>query len=100
MLGSTKAMSASRPRVVEGGESPIELSLPVRLAQEVQAFRPLKICVISETVHAGVGRHIVDSISALALRGHEVHLLYSPIRLDTEFLAALEKLPNVRCASI
>ena len=60
----------------------------------------LKICFISETVHSGVGRHIADAISALAGRGHEIHLLYSPIRLDAQFLSAIQNLPNVHCESI
>jgi glycosyltransferase involved in cell wall biosynthesis len=60
----------------------------------------LKICYISETVHAGVGRHLVDAMSILAARGHELHLLYSPIRADAAFLAALTALPNTVCEAI
>src|SRR5262245_16008739 len=60
----------------------------------------LKVCFISETLHAGVGRHIVDAVTGLSDRGHEVHLLYSPIRLDPEFLALLVSLPNVICHAV
>lgn len=60
----------------------------------------LKICYVSETVHAGVGRHLVDVMSHLARRGHELHLLYSPIRADAGFVAALRALPNTVCEPI
>lgn len=60
----------------------------------------LKICIVSETVHTGVGRHIVDLIGALSRRGHEIHLLYSPIRLDPQFLATIRQQRNVRCEAI
>jgi glycosyltransferase involved in cell wall biosynthesis len=60
----------------------------------------LKICFISETVHAGVGRHIVDSILALSQRGHEVHLIYSPIRLEAQFLATIRAQPRVHCHAV
>ena len=62
--------------------------------------RRLKICFIAETVHAGVGRHIVDAIRGLSERGHEVHLLYSPTRVDSEFLSAIERQRNVHCWAI
>jgi len=61
---------------------------------------PLKICLISETLLAGVGRHIVDAASALSARGHEVHLLYSPVRMDPQFLSAIKRLPTIRCHPI
>ena len=60
----------------------------------------LKICFISETVHSGVGRHIADAISALSPRGHEIHLLYSPIRSDAQLLGAIKQQPNVRCNAV
>jgi hypothetical protein len=62
--------------------------------------RRLKICFISETLHAGVGRHIVDAILELARRGHEVHLVYSPARADPSFVAVLGGLPRVHCEAV
>ncbi len=62
--------------------------------------RPLKICFISEPLRAGVGRHLVDLIDALAKRGHEVHLLYSPTRMNPSFLDAIGHAPNVRCEAV
>jgi glycosyltransferase involved in cell wall biosynthesis len=62
--------------------------------------RRLKICFISETVHAGVGRHVVDVALELSRRGHQIHLLYSPIRCDPQFLADLESEPNVHCKPV
>jgi glycosyltransferase involved in cell wall biosynthesis len=72
---------------------------PIRTAS--QRHRPrLKICFISETVHAGVGRHLVDAVSELSRRGHEIHLLYSPTRCEPQFLAALTEQPNVTCTPV
>lgn len=64
------------------------------------ASRSLKLCFISETLHAGVGRHLTDIVCALAERGHEIHLLYSPIRLDLQCLTAIRQQPNVRCEAV
>jgi glycosyltransferase involved in cell wall biosynthesis len=60
----------------------------------------LKICIISETFHAGVGRHIVDVARALAAKNHEVHVLYSDRRLDRNFLAEIQSQPGIRCHAI
>src|SRR5262245_7031742 len=60
----------------------------------------LKICFISETLQAGVGRHIVDVAPALSRRGHEVHLIYSPIRADPAFVSAIKTRSNVRCHAV
>jgi len=63
-------------------------------------IRHLKICFVSEPLHAGVGRYVVDAVSELANRGHEIHLLYSPIRVEPEFLAQLHGLANVHCEAV
>ena len=60
----------------------------------------LRICYISETLHAGVGRHILEIICLMAQRGHEIHLLYSPIRMEETFLRIITKQPNVHCTAI
>src|SRR5262245_21562262 len=60
----------------------------------------LRICFISETLHSGVGRHIADTICALSERGHEIHLLYSPLRLETHFLAAIADRTRAHCEAI
>jgi glycosyltransferase involved in cell wall biosynthesis len=51
--------------------------------------RPLKICVIAETVMTGVGRHVIDVVKAMTTRGHEVHLLHSVSRCDDALLKEL-----------
>jgi glycosyltransferase involved in cell wall biosynthesis len=60
----------------------------------------LKICLITEPLDAGVGRHVTDVACALAERGHEVHLIYSPIRVDPRLTAVLERHPNLRRVTI
>jgi glycosyltransferase involved in cell wall biosynthesis len=63
-------------------------------------FRPLKVCFITEPLHAGVGRFVGDAVAELARRGHEIHVIYSPVRVEPEFLAGLMRLTNVRCRAI
>ena len=60
----------------------------------------LKICFILEPLHAGVGRHVVDVACDLAGRGHDVHVLYSPVRLEPQFLGDLTAHPRIRCHAI
>jgi glycosyltransferase involved in cell wall biosynthesis len=45
----------------------------------------MKLCFVTETLHAGVGRYVVDVSRALVARGHAVHVLYSPQRVDRDF---------------
>jgi glycosyltransferase involved in cell wall biosynthesis len=67
---------------------------------ELHDFRPLRICYIQEPLHAGVGRHTVDAACELADRGHEIHVLYSPVRLEPQFLSDLIGHPRIRCHAI
>jgi glycosyltransferase involved in cell wall biosynthesis len=60
----------------------------------------LRICFIQEPLHAGVGRHTVDVARTLAARGHEIHILYSPVRLEPQFLADLSGDPRIHCHAI
>ncbi|HWU57011.1 MAG TPA: glycosyltransferase, partial [Rhizomicrobium sp.] len=62
--------------------------------------RRLRICFILEPLHAGVGRHTVDVARTLADRGHEIHILYSPVRLEPQFLADLSGHPRIHCQAI
>jgi glycosyltransferase involved in cell wall biosynthesis len=53
--------------------------------------KQLKILHLVEASWAGVGRHVTDLAGGLAKRGHEVHVLYSPVRMDNAFAQALER---------
>jgi glycosyltransferase involved in cell wall biosynthesis len=81
---------------------PLDRDLPscCRHPASRRPSRRLKMCFISETLHAGVGRHVADAISELSHRGHEVHLIYSPIRADPFFVATLGDLPKVHCEAV
>lgn len=61
---------------------------------------PLRICYISETLHAGVGRHLMEIIGQLAARGHEIHLVYSPGRVEERFRSTIMQQPNVHCVEV
>ncbi len=45
----------------------------------------MKILLIVEASHAGVGKHVLDLTEGLLRSGHVVHLVYSPVRSDIHF---------------
>ena len=76
------------------------IALPKRRGVTGASPDRLRICMISEPLHAGVGRHLVDAVCALSERGHEIHLLYSPVRLELSFLDEIRRQPNVYCQAV
>ena len=48
-----------------------------------------------EATFAGVGRHVADLCAALLVRGHEVHLVYSPVRIEEGFARAIADLQTL-----
>jgi len=60
----------------------------------------LKICFVQEPMHAGVGRHTVDVARDLAARGHEIHVIYSPVRLEQRYLCELGEHPRIQCHAV
>ncbi|MGH8645458.1 MAG: glycosyltransferase [Gammaproteobacteria bacterium] len=55
----------------------------------------MRILQITEASSAGVGRHVVDLSKGLLELGCEVHLIYSPRRIDATFAAGIEGLPGL-----
>lgn len=62
----------------------------------------LRVLQILEATGGGVARHVVDLCLGLAKRGVEVHLAYSPLRMDDILREALPKLEKagVRCIKV
>ena len=57
----------------------------------------MKILQVTEATSQGVGLHVTDLCRELAQRGHEIHLIYSPVRMDSKFARGLNLLlPGVR----
>jgi glycosyltransferase involved in cell wall biosynthesis len=56
----------------------------------------MKILQLLEAAATGAGRHVVDLTEGLLARGHEVHLVYSPLRCDRVFAAGLDHLKTKR----
>lgn len=50
----------------------------------------MRICLLVEAASGGAGRHVLDLGRALVGRGHDVTLVYSPLRSDAAFLAEAE----------
>ncbi len=53
----------------------------------------MKICQVVEAASGGTGRHVIDLTHALNARGHELTLIYSPVRIDPVFAEALASIP-------
>jgi RraA family protein len=51
---------------------------------------PLRVLLITEAAGGGSGRHVLDLAEGLLERGHDVHLIYAPGRLDRFFSERLE----------
>jgi len=62
----------------------------------------LKVLQILEATGGGTARHVVDLCHGLVLRGVEVHLAYSPLRMDNILAQALPELEKagVRCLEV
>lgn len=54
-----------------------------------------KILLVIETGGGGSGRHVIDLMRELSTREHDVHLIYSAVRIDAGFSDALEALNTV-----
>ncbi len=50
-----------------------------------RSLRRLRVLLIVESSSAGTGRHVCDLAEALLADGHDVHLIYSTIRMDSRF---------------
>jgi glycosyltransferase involved in cell wall biosynthesis len=48
-----------------------------------------RILLVMEATNGGVARHVIDLALGLAGRGHDVHVIYSPLRADYQMLAPL-----------
>lgn len=55
----------------------------------------LRILHVVEAAFAGTGRHVVDLVRGTVAAGHEVHLIYSPRRMEPGFGAELAALGSV-----
>jgi glycosyltransferase involved in cell wall biosynthesis len=45
----------------------------------------MRVLLVTEAAAKGTGRHVLDLAQGLIARGCEVHLLYSPVRMDASF---------------
>lgn len=60
----------------------------------------LRILLVTEASAKGTGRHVVDLAEGLIARGYEVHLLYSPVRMDEIFRKRIESMPGLTHVAI
>src|SRR4051794_32969775 len=62
--------------------------------------RALRVLLVVEASGGGTGRHGLALAAGLSQRGCEVHLLYSPLRMDSVFAARLERATAATCSAI
>lgn len=48
----------------------------------------MRLCLLVEAASGGTGRHVTDLTQALCARGHDVTLVYSPLRAEAGFCRA------------
>ena len=60
----------------------------------------MRVIEICEPLTEGVGRHVTDVALGLSRRGHDVHVIYSPFRVDPVLLARLSGAPGVSLIKI
>lgn len=60
----------------------------------------LNVAFVIETSGGGSGRHLLDLAAGLVERGHRVHVLYSEIRAEPRFVAALKAIAGLHIASV
>jgi len=56
----------------------------------------MKILMVVEASGGGVGRHVLDLAAGLTERQHQVHIIYSPLRMDRQFSKRKQSLSQVR----
>ena len=64
----------------------------------------MKILLLAEACGAGVGRHVIDLAHGLSAADHEVHLIYSTLRIDRAFVKGFNSLraahAGIRCTAV
>lgn len=60
----------------------------------------MKILQVTEAASAGVGRHVLDLSIGLLEKNCEVHLIYSPTRIDDTFSAAIQQPGDLQCEAM
>lgn len=69
---------------------------PIRLARAPA----LRILYVIEATGGGVGRHLIDLAAGMLAAGHEVHLAYSPVRMEPRFAKEMAELAGARLVSV
>ncbi len=55
----------------------------------------LRILLVAEASAKGTGKHVLDLAEGLIARGCDVHVLYSPVRMDEIFRTRVESMPGL-----
>ena len=82
--------------------APLDPPLPAMTHASAAAQNPraMRILHVVEATFAGTGRHVIDLMRGTVAAGHEVHLIYSPRRMEPAFGAELAALPQVQAQAV
>jgi RraA family protein len=78
---------------------PLHLPRPASASPAAAGAREpgsLRVLLITEAAGGGSGRHVLDLSEGLLARGHDVHLIYAPGRLDRFFRDRLDRTRRLR----
>ena len=60
----------------------------------------MKVLLVIEAAGGGTGRHVVDLARALSSDGHDVHVVYSPVRAEPAFTQELHESDGLKIATV
>src|SRR6266550_4021507 len=72
------------------------MASPTLSSTATATARRLRVLLVVESSAAGTGRHVMDLAEGLLARDCEVHLIYSPRRMDRFFADRLAKLDSLK----
>ena len=69
---------------------------PSQITSTPSPRTPFRVLMVVESSAGGTGRHVMDLSEGLLARGCEVHMVYSPQRMDSTFRDRLSNLQALR----
>ena len=89
------------PPASSGSQAGAAAALAVEHGPDPAGGRSPRVLMVVESCGGGTGRHVLDLSEGLLERGYDVHLIYSPHRIDQFFqrrLSQVRSLKHVCCS--
>ena len=87
-------LAAARWKAKQGGNESLVPDEALGWISRGEAIegRAMRLCQVVEAAAGGTGRHVIELTRGMAARGHELTLIYSPLRADALFAEGLSAL--------